>query len=307
MKRTLLLLLLAVGLGVVLTLLLPRGAAAAGDFGAIPEALGPAGSDGLAPASVVQGYAVDEAGQSGAARLLAASLYAGDALCANISGRLPGGARLLAASLADLGALGASSPFGRLVAQQVGSRLAEYGYPLVESRLRADMLVAPGKGEFLLSRDAARLARSEVGADYALTGYYERTGSEVFVSLRVVRLADGAIMGGYEYSLPLSGAVRRLFADGSAADDAWSRHASRRGATTAMAAPPLLPTTAAPEATQAMGGAAMVLHPSVRQAGPTQVAGPGVAAGPKRQAGPARVDANDQQFPQLAPPTELLH
>lgn len=289
MKKKLLLGIGALAIGGVLTWVLPVRAYSAGSM------------DALAPSAIVQGYDPSDANQAAGSRLLSTSLYAGDALHANILGRVPGKAGMLVASLVQMGDLSKTSTFGRLVARQVASRLAEYGYAVRESGMRASMAVKQGEGEFLLSRDLDKLAQREIGAQYALTGFYERTESEVFVSVRVVRLANGAVMGGYEYSLPMTGAVRRLFESPQAGKDVWQRYTGRSR---------MAPTGNIPDLSR--GARADAGNPEtpffVTPATPTGQ-GPVRVQGPHRVPGPLREDDIGQAdaFPALAPPTRLLH
>ena len=62
--------------------------------------------------------------------------------------------KIIVASFVDINNLTSSSPFGRIMAEQVGSRLAQKGYKVIEMKLRqSSVFVEEGKGEFLLSRD----------------------------------------------------------------------------------------------------------------------------------------------------------
>jgi OOP family OmpA-OmpF porin len=202
------------------------------------------------PSGVVQDYDTTENGQDAGSRLTAASLYAADALAANLAGKaMPRGA-ILAASLADQEDLTRTCPLGRLVAHQVATRLAQYGYQVSESRLRANMAIQPHSGEFLLSRDTAKLATREAGAVAALVGTYLATESEVYISLRLVALDGGATLAACETALQNQGAVRRLLGQDDH-EQAWARHVGRAPAFETTAAPAASGTAAPAPATDA--------------------------------------------------------
>ncbi|MEG6506454.1 FlgO family outer membrane protein [Nitratidesulfovibrio sp. 1201_IL3209] len=169
--------------------------------------------------------------------LLNANTYAADALHAVMASRVGTGSPILVATLADVDNLERSTPFGRVTMQQVASRLGQHGYRVLEARMGRAMTFSP-QGEFLLSRDATRLMQSEYDAQAALVGTYSLAGGTAYVSLRVVRLDDAAVMAAYEYHLPVRGDTRRMMAGQG---DPWSQYSGRRqafsGAAAAMAVP----------------------------------------------------------------------
>jgi len=134
---------------------------------------------------------------------------------------------ILVASLTDLEDMDASSPFGRLAMQQIASRLGSRGHEVVEARLRRDYVIAPEKGEQMLTRDVTALRASDHPAWAALVGNYSRAGETVFVSVRVVRLVDGVQLAAEEYRLPLRGEVKQLFVASSGRANQWAHYAMR--------------------------------------------------------------------------------
>lgn len=138
-----------------------------------------------------------------------ANTFAGDALENMMRGRVNKTAGILAATMVNLDNLDQSSSFGRLTMQQIGSRLSQYGYRVMDVRLRADMAIRPD-GEFMLSRDVAQLMQSNYGAEAVLVGVYSIAGANVYCSVRVLRLSDSAVVAAYEYYLPRRGDTARL-------------------------------------------------------------------------------------------------
>lgn len=176
--------------------------------------------------------------------LLNANTYAADALHAVMASRVSTGSPILVATLADVDNLERSTPFGRVTMQQIASRLGQHGYRVLEVRMGRAMTFSP-QGEFLLSRDATRLMQSEYDAQAALVGTYSLAGGTAYVSLRVVRLDDAAVMAAYEYHLPVRGDTRRLMAGQG---DPWSQYAGRRQAFSGAASPAAPIVAAAPPA-----------------------------------------------------------
>lgn len=246
-------------------------------------------AESVEPGPVPVGVPQDAAGSGHRVRsgadLTVSSIFAADCLAANMLGRIHPGYAIVASSFVDLDDLNRSSKLGRLVAHQIGSRLAEHGYRVLEPRLRSDLSVREGQGEFLLSRRSSRLAAPEVEARAALTGTYSATSAEVYVSARVNRLEDGAVIAAYEYTLPNSGAVRRLVApvEGSSAwqsyvDARFGRHPRPDG----------------------RGHPAMMSEPGLPRGGPEEKKNP-EASGAK-----ALDEVNiPADFPQLQPPSAL--
>jgi TolB-like protein len=143
---------------------------------------------------------------------------------------------MLVASFVNRDDLEQTSPLGRTLSEQIGSRLAQHGYPIADVRLRADTLLVRGvrgprpveeqdllgqaaasagpamapetstippsrRGEFALSRQLDTLNR-EYGAHSILTGTYAVIQRTVYVGVRVLRCTDGVVLAADDFSLP---------------------------------------------------------------------------------------------------------
>lgn len=157
-----------------------------------------------------------------------ANTYAADVLHSMLVSRLNFAAPVLVASMVDLNNLDATSDMGRLATQQIASRLSQYGLRIVDVRLRKDMVVRQ-EGEFLLSRNAAKLMQAYYNAKAAIVGAYSVSEENVYLSVRAINLVDGSVLAGYEYFLPYRGEVKALLSSSSVFDrDAlWGRYAKR--------------------------------------------------------------------------------
>jgi hypothetical protein len=200
----------------------------------------------LAVPNLPQAMPVDPPGGS---YMLTVNTYAGDALHKMLLLRMGSGGGILTTTFVDMHDFDRTSAFGRVASQQVGSRLGQYGFRVIEARLAPALRMVPRSGEFMLTREAARLLADTYDAHSVLVGSYSDEGANVFVSARVVRLADNVIMGAYEYCLPREEDVERLLAGGGGrdGDGVWERYNGRTPAfgSGGKATPPA---TAAPRA-----------------------------------------------------------
>jgi hypothetical protein len=106
----------------------------------------------------------------------------------------------------------------------------------------------------MLSRDMGSLLAAEYDAHAVLVGTYSRSGEKVFVSARILRLTDGALLAAYEYYLPFGGDIARLLdsgADGASSGDALWHKYNARGQAFATAVPSSPPAAVREERTAA--------------------------------------------------------
>lgn len=167
--------------------------------------------------------------ESSGALLLSSSLEAADSLAK----ALEDAPRyvVLAAPLADLEDPGSTAPLGRLISQQVGSRLAQHGFQIVEPTMRLAKVYREQQDALVASQENTALPGGSQ-ARAALTGSY-LSGRETFVSLRLVRLEDNVVLASYEYVLPRSAAVRSLLVTEDL-DSVWGRYVGRKRALTSV-------------------------------------------------------------------------
>ena len=110
------------------------------------------------------------------------------------------GKPIMVTSLANIDNLDRSSTLGRLLGDQIVARVAQLGYPVSDVKLRNGYVVN-ANGEFMLSRDVRVLAQQH-SAQAVVVGTYAAGSREVYVSLRLVRLADSRVVSSLDYSLP---------------------------------------------------------------------------------------------------------
>lgn len=135
---------------------------------------------------------------------------------------------IIVTSMVDNSDLSRSSPLGRLIAEQMATRLTSAGYTVREVRFGATLKVRPGTGELVLSRDLRDISRS-VGAQAVIAGTYTPARTRVFVNAKMIHGVSGDLLSAVDYELPMQGDVRSLVT-GSMVSEAgmspreWDRH-----------------------------------------------------------------------------------
>ncbi len=109
---------------------------------------------------------------------------------------------ILVASLVNVANLHLSSNLGRIISEQISSRLTQLGYATREMRFRGSFLIKQGGGEFVLSR-ALRDISQQQQAQAVITGVYAVAREKVFVTLRLIRAEDSTAIASYDYTLPM--------------------------------------------------------------------------------------------------------
>lgn len=110
---------------------------------------------------------------------------------------------VLVATLVNIDALNSSSRFGRLISEQVSTRLSQQGFNVIEMRIRSDIYIREGSGEMMLSRDVRDLSKN-YQAQVVVVGNYALASGYVYLTLKVVTLADNRIIAAVNYALPLT-------------------------------------------------------------------------------------------------------
>jgi TolB-like protein len=135
-------------------------------------------------------------------KLLDVSYKAGDHLHGQLDGSGVARYPMLAASFVDSANMNDSTDLGRLLSEQVASRLSQLGYSVTEVQLRSDQLrVDPGVGVLALSRDLAEI-NADAQAYSVLVGTYTVIGRQIYVNARVLRASDGVALASSDFSLP---------------------------------------------------------------------------------------------------------
>ena len=103
--------------------------------------------------------------------------------------------------MVNIDSLNQSSRFGRLISEQIATRLTQLGYNVVEMKLRNDVYIREGTGELLLSRDVRNLSRN-YNAQVVVVGNYAVAAGYVYLTLKAVTIADNRVVAAVNYQLP---------------------------------------------------------------------------------------------------------
>lgn len=115
---------------------------------------------------------------------------------------------IVVASLVNVDDL-TSSRLGRAVSEQLGTALTASGYTVAELKLRGTIFVKRGEGEFLLSREVTEITRDHL-AQAVLVGTYAQSLNNLYVSLKLVGVADSRVIAAHDFVLPIDSDVRSL-------------------------------------------------------------------------------------------------
>ena len=116
---------------------------------------------------------------------------------------------VLVATFTDINDLGVSSPFGRMSAELIASRLSQHGLRILDVKLRKeDIFIQPSEstdhpGEFMLSRKLQEGISTQHDVSAVVVGTYSssRFGKTTHVNVRVLKADDGAFLAAHNYSL----------------------------------------------------------------------------------------------------------
>lgn len=116
---------------------------------------------------------------------------------------------LIIGTLVNINALEESSPFGRMVTEQIGGQFARRGHQIVEMKFRENVYVKQNVGELVLTREIQQLAKTH-RAQAVVVGTYVESDQFVLVNLKVIRPADNIVLASYDYAVPMNKMVRSL-------------------------------------------------------------------------------------------------
>lgn len=117
---------------------------------------------------------------------------------------------ILVASFVDINDLNSTSPFGRVVSQQLATPFVQAGFTLKELLLRKHfIIVKEKKGEFMLSRNFNDIIKDH-NAQAVLVGTYAQAGDIIYLNSKLVDAVNGKILAAYDYSIPNNKDVKYL-------------------------------------------------------------------------------------------------
>ncbi|MGW8194355.1 MAG: FlgO family outer membrane protein [Desulforhopalus sp.] len=117
---------------------------------------------------------------------------------------------ILVTTLVDNNDLRQTSGFGRLIQEQIASRLVQLGYTVREIKLSDSLHIKPQSGETMLTRDLDRLNTAQP-AQAILVGTVSRSNRLLYLSVRFINPIDGNILATDDYKLCMDDQILAMF------------------------------------------------------------------------------------------------
>jgi TolB-like protein len=135
--------------------------------------------------------------------LVTAGYIIADKLVSNANGAINKKDTIIVATMVDINNLEESSTFGRMMSENISSRLAQRGFQVIELKFRRNSVyMEKEKGEFLLSRDLQAVSR-EHNASAVVVGTYGKSYKSMLVSARIVDPVKGFMVSSCDYTVAL--------------------------------------------------------------------------------------------------------
>jgi TolB-like protein len=141
--------------------------------------------------------------------LIAASYRAADALASQAGETLSSQHPVIIATLVNINALEESSPLGRLISEQLGARLTQQGYRVIELKIRQKLYMKRHEGELMLTREIRDIAQQH-NAQALIIGTYTEGADRVFINLKLTQVETNIALAAVDYALPLDMNIRAL-------------------------------------------------------------------------------------------------
>lgn len=141
--------------------------------------------------------------------MIRASYEAADRLAAMAYPTVKVDQPVIVATFVQLDQLTETTNFGRLMAEQVASRLLFQQYPIVELKLRGSVFVREGKGELLLSREVKDISAAH-NVQAVVVGTYVVAGEKLFLNMKVVRPLDNRVLAAHDLAIDIDATTRAL-------------------------------------------------------------------------------------------------
>lgn len=109
---------------------------------------------------------------------------------------------IVVATLVNINDLNRSSTLGRLASQLVADKYSQHGYLIKDLTYTRGLEIKPGTGALVLSDDVRNVAARN-NAQAVIAGTYAVGGREIYLSLRLLRADDGAILSSADLVVPL--------------------------------------------------------------------------------------------------------
>ena len=116
---------------------------------------------------------------------------------------------IIVASLVNIDDL-TSSRLGRLMSEQIMTRLVEQGFTVTELKLRESIYIRHREGELMLSREIPEISKKHA-AQAVLVGTYAQSINHLYVTIKLVGVADNLVIAAHDYVMPMDAEIRSFF------------------------------------------------------------------------------------------------
>jgi TolB-like protein len=142
-------------------------------------------------------------------QFIASNYKAADALLGQLTGKLAGDKPLIMATVVNIDALEQTSTLGRLISEQISTRLAQNHVNMLEMKLRNSVYMKRNQGEMMLTREVSDMAQAHK-AQAVVVGSYAETSDMVFVNVKVIQPNTNYVLAAHDYALAKEGIVRSM-------------------------------------------------------------------------------------------------
>lgn len=142
-------------------------------------------------------------------QFIASNYRAADGLLTQLNGKLAADKPLIMATIVNIDALEQTSTLGRLISEQVSTRMAQGGLSMLEMKLRNSVYLKRNQGELMLTREIGEVATAH-NAQAIVVGSYAETSDMVFINIKVIQPNTNFVLAGQDYVLAKEAIVRSM-------------------------------------------------------------------------------------------------
>lgn len=142
-------------------------------------------------------------------QFIASNYKAADALLGQLKGKLAGDKPLIMATVVNIDALEQTSTLGRLISEQISTRMSQSQVNMLEMKLRNSVYMKRNQGEMMLTREVNDMAQAHK-AQAVVVGSYAETSDMVFVNIKVIQPNTNYVLAAHDYALAKEGIVRSM-------------------------------------------------------------------------------------------------
>lgn len=123
---------------------------------------------------------------------------------------IPGNQTITLVSFVNVDDMERTSTLGRLIPEQISSRLSQLGYRTAELKERGNIIsIRNGDGEFSLSRNLPNVLKNE-GFTSVLAGTYALEPDAVYVNARIIDVRNQNVLAGADFALRATPGIRAM-------------------------------------------------------------------------------------------------